>query len=182
MANPETRVAYDKAGQMRIILLLAWFFVAAHNPVYAETASKIFTSGSYQKLLASKKNQPLLLIIWSLDCASCLKEMPLIAKLHRQYPDLNMVLLSVDGSENRQQVQQMLVKTQLQNAQNWLFADANSRKLRFEIDPDWFGELPRNYFFAADHQRFGISGVISERQYRQMLLASGIIAKIKGEP
>jgi hypothetical protein len=45
-----------------------------------------------------------------------------------------------------------------------MFSDENSDKLRFEIDPKWYGELPRTYFFNAAHQRVGMSGVLSKKE------------------
>jgi hypothetical protein len=38
----------------------------------------------------------------------------------------------------------------------------------FEIDPKWYGELPRTYFLDAAHQRTGVSGVLSKEDYETM--------------
>ncbi|MGY8814879.1 MAG: hypothetical protein ACKVHQ_09190 [Gammaproteobacteria bacterium] len=38
----------------------------------------------------------------------------------------------------------------------------NIERLRYSIDPDWFGELPRNYFYDANSSRIGFSGKLTE--------------------
>ena len=40
-------------------------------------------------------------------------------------------------------------------------AEADEDKLRYSIDPTWYGELPRTYFYDADHQITPLSGKIS---------------------
>ena len=50
-----------------------------------------------------------------------------------------------------------------------VFTEDNSAKLRFEIDPSWYGELPRTYFFDKKHQRSGLSGVISHEKYNEKI-------------
>ena len=59
----------------------------------------------------------------------------------------------------------MLEKHHLNDVENWVFADANSQKLRFEIDPSWYGELPRTYFFDSAHNRNGNSGLLAVQDF-----------------
>jgi thiol-disulfide isomerase/thioredoxin len=153
-----------------LVLILCLCLFNFHPPAFATDATlKTFNSGSYQHLLTWYKDQPFILVIWSMSCLSCLKEMSLIAKLHQQQPKLNLVMLAVDGYSVKAEINEILAKFKLKNLDNWVFAAANSVKLRFEIDPDWYGELPRTYFFNKTHQRTGISGVITEKKYQQMV-------------
>ena len=146
-----------------LIILLA----TINSPVQAEQAGlKPFTSGSYQQILASHANQPFMLVIWSITCSSCLKDMALLKRIHAQRPDLKMILLAADDISETGQIQPILEKSQLATGvENWVYADENTQKLQFEIDPKWFGELPRTYFFDKTHQREGISGVLTEADY-----------------
>lgn len=124
-----------------------------------------FTSGSYEQILANNAQHPFMLVIWSITCSSCLKDMELLSNLHKEKPELKMIMLAADDLSETDQIQQILEKHQLAGIDNWVFADENAQKLRFEIDPKWYGELPRTYFFDASHQRTGISGVMSRGDY-----------------
>lgn len=156
-----------KNKSLLLILCVLFFSI---RPVFAtDTTLKTFNSGSYQHLLTSYKNQPFVLIIWSINCSSCFKEMSLITKLHQQQPKLNLVMLAVNDHSVDAQINEILAEFKLNKLENWVFVEDNSVKLRFEIDPNWYGELPRTYFFNAQHQRIGISGVISEEKYQQLL-------------
>ncbi|MBE0436735.1 MAG: TlpA family protein disulfide reductase [Methylomicrobium sp.] len=128
-----------------------------------------FVDGSYQQILAAHEGRPLVLVIWSLTCSSCLKEMRSLNAWRQSTPDLEMILLSTDDISEQDEVLQMLRKHELDGLENWIFADENAQKLRFQIDPRWYGELPRMYFFNAKHERSGVSGVLSEQQYRERI-------------
>lgn len=128
-----------------------------------------FVDGSYQQILSAHEGRPLVLVIWSLTCSSCLKEMRSLNAWRQSTPDLEMILLSTDDISEQDEVLQMLRKHELDGLENWIFADENAQKLRFQIDPRWYGELPRMYFFNAKHEREGVSGVLSEQQYRERI-------------
>jgi thiol-disulfide isomerase/thioredoxin len=130
-----------------------------------QTPLKPFVSGSYQQLLDSKTNKPFMLVVWSITCSSCLKDMALLSKMHKSNPKINMVMLATDDASATDDIQKILAKNELTGLENWIFADENPQKLRYEIDPKWFGELPRTYFLNKQHEREGISGVLSEQDY-----------------
>ena len=133
---------------------------------HAEQANlKPFLPGSYQQLLDSNANKPFMLVVWSITCSSCLKDMALLNKLHKTHPNINMVMLATDDASSTEQIQQILAKNELTGLENWLFADENLQKLRYEIDPKWYGEQPRTYFLNKKHEREGISGVLSQEDY-----------------
>ncbi len=147
--------------------LISW---AICSPVQATPAPlKTFTQGSYQQLLQQNAKQPFVLSVWSTTCSSCLKEMPMLKKLHQTHPKLKFVMLTVDDAQSTAQIQQVLLKNQLTDIEQWGFAEDNSEKLRFEIDPSWYGELPRTYFFNAAHERTAISGALPVEKFNALL-------------
>ncbi len=89
-------------------------------------------------------------------------------ELQRNRPDLNIVMLATDDVSIADQIQKVLAKNQLTNLDNWVFADKNAQRLRYEIDPKWFGELPRAYFLDKNHKRQGFSGALSQEDYENI--------------
>ncbi len=85
------------------------------------------------------------------------------------HPGLSIVLVSVDDSGDAEQVRKVLKNNQLEEMNNWLFTEANSAQLRYQIDPTWYGELPRTYFYDSAHDRSGISGVLSKQDYERFI-------------
>lgn len=79
-------------------------------------------------------------------------------------------MLATDDISETDQIQAILKKNQLSDIENWGYADENTQKLQFSIDPKWYGELPRTYFFDKTHQREGVSGVLSETDYDTRLI------------
>lgn len=127
-----------------------------------------FKSGSYRQILANNAKHPFMLVVWSIDCPSCLKDMALLSRIHRNRPELKIIMLAADDLSAANQIQQIVHKNRLSGIEHWVFADENTQKLRFEIDPKWYGEIPRTFFFDKAHQRTGISGVLSKEDYDAM--------------
>jgi thiol-disulfide isomerase/thioredoxin len=123
-----------------------------------------FVPGSYQQLLNDYAGKAFVLVLWSVDCPSCLKDMELLRSFRGEHPEINLVMMSTDEASAVPQVQKLLQDHQLADLPNWVFADEDAQKLRYEIDQNWFGELPRTYFFSQDHKRVGKSGALTKQQ------------------
>ncbi len=139
-----------------MITLLASTF---SRPACAEPPHS-FKAGSLSQIEAARAGRPFILLFWSLDCPSCVKELDDLAAAVAKYPDLELVMVSTDEASYAKAVEAMLDKHGLQDVQSWTFADSNAQRLRHEIDPAWFGELPRGYFYDAAHHRLPHSGVL----------------------
>jgi thiol-disulfide isomerase/thioredoxin len=149
-----------------LVIFQIIFICSVALPVRADLATlKPFIPGSYQELLETNANKPFILVIWSITCSSCLKDMALLNKLHKANPKVNMVMLATDDASATDDIQKILAKNDLTGLENWIFADENPQKLRYEIDPKWYGELPRTYFLNKKHEREGVSGVLSQEDY-----------------
>lgn len=150
-----------------IYLVIAILSISA--PAHAEQANlKHFTSGSYQQLLKEYADKPFVLMIWSISCTSCLKKMPVMSELQKSMPGVNLIMLATDDASATDQVKSILTGNELNHVDNWIFADANAQKLRYEIDPKWYGEVPRTYFLNKEHQRIGVSGSVSREKLESM--------------
>jgi len=101
------------------------------------------------------------MVMWSLDCPPCIKELNSLGMLYKQYPDLNMVLVSTDSPERIDEINNLLNRFDLQNIDNWVFSTDSIQKLRYTIDPQWYGELPRSYFHDKQPtERSAVTGIL----------------------
>lgn len=131
---------------------------AAHNV-------RTFTEGSYQQLLSKHTDKAYVLIIWSINCAPCIEELTTLREIHRERPDINLVLLAINTITQANAINKMLAKKGLGYVESWVFAETNTQRLRYEIDPTWYGEIPRIYFFDAQHRRLGFSGKMTKLEF-----------------
>jgi thiol-disulfide isomerase/thioredoxin len=148
-----------------LILTLSTGFAKAEAPTL-----KPFTSGSYQQILADNAKKPFMLAVWSITCPSCIKDMEVLQAVHKAHPDLKIVMLSTDDIAETAEAQKILATNQLTDLEQWIYAEENTQKLQFEIDPKWYGELPRTYFFDKTGQREGISGALSKKEYETRIV------------
>ncbi|CAN0512690.1 unnamed protein product, partial [Scytosiphon promiscuus] len=141
-------------------IVLTLLLALAPN-LYADNI-RAFTSESFAEIKAEYAGQELLLGLWSVDCPPCMVEMEFMARVLELNHDIPYVLVSTDSIEQRDYSMEFLEDVGLENQETWMFADSFVERLRFSIDPNWYGELPRSYFFDTEHQMQSHSGIVNE--------------------
>lgn len=135
----------------------------------AEESLRHFLPGSYSEILEQNKENPFVLVLWSVDCPPCHKELDMIGKLTEQDAELNIVLVSTDIEIESNEVKLVLSKYNLNKLESWVFRGESDQVLRYEIDRHWYGELPRSYFFKPSGEKEIASGVLSEKKITMWL-------------
>lgn len=151
-----------------LTLLLAILSVPGTHAC-AEPPVQLFAPGSYQRILTAHMDRPLLMVLWSLDCPPCQEEFPLLKEIRQRHPSIAVVMVSVDGKENLDEVGALLERYEMGDVEQWLFSNANSQRLRHEVDPRWYGELPRLYLFDKQQRRKARSGRTTRKELESWL-------------
>lgn len=140
-------------GPMAAIVL--WWATVA-----VQAAPKPFGPGSLEDILGARSGSPFVLALWSLDCGPCRRELVLLSRTLRQDPGFDLVLVATDDPSRGAELDAVLDGYGLSAAESWVFAHPHVQRLRYEIDPGWYGELPRSYLYDPDHRRQTVSGAI----------------------
>ena len=155
---------------------MKWLFtlLLCLSATYASAAqeTKPFVRGSQQAIMASHQGKPFILALWSLDCIHCRDDLGLLGKLQARHGKLEVVLVATDTPARQDEIKSALKHYRLQRAESWVFADAFAERLRYEIDPQWYGELPRTYFFDAAGHSTAVSGKIDRGQTERWILSN----------
>lgn len=151
---------------LKALLITAFLTSNSHA---AESYTKTFNPGSYQQILHENAAQPFVLAIWSVDCPSCIKDMSVLSQVRQNHPELKIIMLSTDEPGVASEAKNILTRHALSDLENWIFGSDDAQKLRYEIDPGWYGELPRTYFFNAEHNRIGKSGALKIEEFETQL-------------
>ncbi|MDE2583822.1 MAG: TlpA family protein disulfide reductase [Betaproteobacteria bacterium] len=149
-----------RAGLLLLLLALLSGQVAAGGKA---VEMRPFVAGSLQQIVAAHAGKPFLLGFWSLDCVHCGDELALLQRLHKDHPNLALVLVATDGEMDWSGLQAHLQAAGLGQTEQWVFADAMPERLRQEIDRHWYGELPRTYLYGRDGRATAVSGVLSAK-------------------
>jgi thiol-disulfide isomerase/thioredoxin len=120
-----------------------------------------FNKESISEIENNYKGKDFLLVLWSLDCPPCFKEMELLSALNKQGELPELILVSTDGSEFIPEIISVLKQYGLDRVENRYFNDT-PELLRMKIDSNWFGELPRSYFYNNNGDRISHSGVLNQ--------------------
>lgn len=128
----------------------------------------LFFPSSLEQIRAQHAG-PFLLVLWSLDCPACRRELKLLGETLKTTPKLDLVLVATDDQARAEEAESLLARYGLGNAESWIFSSADTARLRYAIDPGWYGELPRAYFYFPDGQRVGHSGPLGPEQIEAWL-------------
>jgi thiol-disulfide isomerase/thioredoxin len=134
-----------------------------------------FVTTSMQDILAARQGKPFILGLWSLSCTHCRDDLALLSSLSKKHPELELVLIATDNLDEADAATQTINRFSFGKMQHWIFADDFTEQLRYSIDRQWHGELPRTYFYDASHHMRAISGKLNaveterwiQEQYRR---------------
>lgn len=130
---------------------------------------KPFERGSHRQIVSARAGKPFVVAFWSVNCTYCGAELAMFGKLLKKYPRLDLVLVSTDTPADDMEIAAVLERHALDRAEAWVFADSHVDRLRFEVDPEWYGELPRTYFHAAKEGVRAASGKIEQADVERWL-------------
>ena len=141
-------------------LILALGMTAPAPQAGAAGMLRSFEPNSLERIMQQQKGKPFMLFIWSLDCTYCQTTLDVLAQAQREDKNLAIVTLSTDAIADPQAVALMEKRLTGLNMQKnaWAFGAASPDKLKYAIDPKWFGEKPRTYWFNAQGERLAYSG------------------------
>jgi thiol-disulfide isomerase/thioredoxin len=127
-----------------------------------------FGTTSFAQFKTALAGRPFVVSLWSIDCLPCRVELELLGNLKQSDPEFPLLLISTDSIEKHEEASDILEQYGLHNIDSWMFADAFVERLRFSIDPGWYGELPRSYFYAADHSFKAHSGILTAEKMDEL--------------
>lgn len=135
----------------------------------AQAAAEVrpFETGSLARIEAERAGKPFILALWSVTCEHCPGELRALGELARRHPGLEIVLVAADSPAEVPQLEKLAAGYGLRRQSQWVFAEPQPERLRFEIDRRWYGELPRTYFYDAAHRREARSGVVPPERLEQ---------------
>ncbi|MFO8155672.1 MAG: TlpA family protein disulfide reductase [Pseudomonadota bacterium] len=155
------RPGWGRRGALLLVLL----FAAGGAPADAEP--RRFDGDSYRTILESHRGKPFLMVFWSLECPPCYKELRMLGEAGAG-ERFTAVFVSTDGPAASARITETLDRFGLEQAESWVFAGP-PRRLRYTVDPRWYGELPRSYLFDAAHDRKAFSGVLEHTDLDPLL-------------
>jgi thiol-disulfide isomerase/thioredoxin len=155
-----------------------WFWLAVASLVFfpamvgSATLDQLrdFGRGSWSQILRAHAGRPTVVHFWGVTCGPCKTEMPQWGGLLRERPDLELVLIDADLVPNEPRViVAMLEEAGLGGVESWTFVDGFVERLRYEVDPQWRGEIPRNVLIARDGATRVIEGVVDGNEIKRWL-------------
>ena len=142
------------------------------STISSSVSLQSFDIGSFKQIVVDKNKQDHLVILWSFDCPPCITELEKISELHQQFPDYQLTLINTDAVDEQVRVKKILQQFNLAGLDNWGFANSDEEKLRYDIDPRWYGDLPRSYFFPLQGKIKRLRGALTSAELLKLFQPS----------
>lgn len=142
---------------MRRLIALA-FALWLPNAQAAELVLEPFVADTMNELRTRYAGRPFMIAFWSVTCEPCREEMRDWKTLQRRYRGVPLILVGTDGPDAQAAAREFLQRESPRAERQFMFADRHTERLRYSIDPKWRGELPRTYFYDAQHRAAARSG------------------------
>ena len=150
-----------KRNGMIMALLLSLCMLQAN----AAAVLREFERDSLAQIVASQQRQPFLLIVWSLDCEFCQRSLEAVAQQKKRHPGFRVITLSTDSIDDEPTA--ALIAARLKalglTTSAWAFGSQPPEQLRYALDKNWHGEMPRSYWFDANGKATPRSGVLTSK-------------------
>jgi len=143
---------------MKLKILLFLLFFSNFSFAYEFIPFEIDTRKAIE---AKYLNQRLIISFWSIDCPYCIDDLKKLGKVLTKNKNIKLITVCVDGKESAKKAERILSQANLPKHEQYQYAEVDEDRLRYNIDPAWYGELPRTYFYDATHQVTPLSGKIS---------------------
>lgn len=163
---------------LAMLALTALIAATRVTPVDGAPVLKPFVRGSWAQLRQAHGGKALVVHFWGITCPPCVRELPQWNGLMRRHPEVDVVFVAADPVPvESPSVVQALTKAQLETADHWMFADEFIERLRYQVNPDWGGELPFSVLVAADGTVRTVLGTVDFPQLERWLGAHPAAAR-----
>lgn len=143
----------------------------AINTAKAEMTILPFVKGSFSEIKQQHRDKPFILVFWSESCSYCMKELAMLGKLYKQYPDVAVITVATDPYLDEEIVRKVLNRSQLELEQTWVFAEQFPERIYADINKRWRGELPVIHFFDRHNLETRHMGIVKEDELIEWLSA-----------
>jgi thiol-disulfide isomerase/thioredoxin len=121
---------------------------------------KPYQAGDWSRLIKAGNGAPMAIHFWGVTCPACVKELPQWGAFVKRNPNAKVLFIQVDDV-TPEMMQKMLNKAGLEKANSYYLASTFDERLRYEIDPQWYGETPTTIFVDKNGKTSRKTGLIN---------------------
>jgi thiol-disulfide isomerase/thioredoxin len=105
----------------------------------------------FRKIIADHRGSPLVITIWATWCEPCRDEYPMINQIAQEFASQHVAVVGVSFDQDAELnlVRHFLTRNQ-PVFPNYRKKMGHQDEFDHGVDPNWPGELPVNFFYAAD--------------------------------
>ncbi|WP_209330070.1 TlpA family protein disulfide reductase [Lunatimonas salinarum] len=148
-----------------IILVHMWWlsivFSSMMPPSDTADSVQIISFEEFEQMAGRPSEKLVIYNFWATWCAPCVKEMPAFEKVNGDYPDVDLVFISLDDGRRPERVNSFIERRAIK-APVFLLSDVDFNSWIEKVSKDWSGAIPATLFVQSDGTRFFHEGELDE--------------------
>jgi thiol-disulfide isomerase/thioredoxin len=168
-------VLYIFAGVL-IFSILPAFASSPKRPPTLQQAVRLVDEEALEKVIAKQRGKVLLLNVWATWCEPCVREFPVLVRLHRKYAKqgLEVISVTVDSPETVRTAVRPFLARQRPGFPVFIKKTEDDEKFINRLDPEWSGAIPATFIYDRQgKKRFTHIGepdvTVLESELKQLL-------------
>ncbi|MFT5819198.1 MAG: thiol-disulfide isomerase/thioredoxin [Crocinitomix sp.] len=129
-----------------------------HNPkeVVAENGVtvEVFDFENFKPFLEQKNNKIYVVNFWATWCIPCVAELPYFEQLGEEYPDIEVILVSLDFPKKIKENLIPFIQKNNLHSEVILLDEPDANKWIPQIDSTWSGAIPATIIYKNDKSQF----------------------------
>jgi thiol-disulfide isomerase/thioredoxin len=155
---------------MKLILNICFGFFFLLSPAQAQRNSEfqIISFAEFETLTKAPSERLRVFNFWATWCAPCVKEMPFFEQAVKDFPDIELVFISMDDGRKPERVTNFIEKRNIVSPV-LLLDDVDFNSWIDKVDPSWSGAIPATLFVMSDGRRFFHEGEVNQEELYSMI-------------
>ncbi|MUU78716.1 TlpA family protein disulfide reductase [Winogradskyella endarachnes] len=115
---------------------------------------EVYDFNSLEPRLYTDSNKTYLVNFWAMWCAPCVKELPYIEALAKKYPEVEVLLVSMDFPEDIDVKLKPFLRDEKITSEVVILDDPDSNTWIDKIDSNWSGAIPFTIIYNKEKRLF----------------------------
>ena len=119
-----------------------------------DTVEVLTTFSELEAWMDDRLDQTVVVNFWATSCPPCVKEMPHFKALEKDYPDVKVLLVSLDSPKSLDTRVYPFIEKHGISPEVVVLGDTNYSAWTDKIDSSWYGALPATLVVQNDRRKF----------------------------
>ena len=124
------------------------------NAIFSQEVAIFDNYSNLENAILKKENTIYVVNFWATWCAPCVKELPFFEELGKKYPNVEILLVSLDFKNQLDSRLKPFLAQKSLESRVVVMGDPKANSWIDRVDPDWSGTVPATVVYRKNKKKF----------------------------